>query len=709
MAAGSTARRALLVLALLVPLAMDPFGADTQGWKAALLALAGGLLLALDGAAALAGRPVPRATAPEVVLALLAAWAAASLAWAGNPALGASRVLLLVGMLGLARGVRAEVTDVAAGRRWMRALLLAAGAAVALDAVLVLVAPEPLPGEAAKHASQVFVHNNMAASFAMTLAPLLVAAVLGAAGWRRALAWLVGLAGLLAYLGLLDSRAGLLGALLAVLAVGALFLLRPRLLAAGRPGRRLVIGACVLVLLGAVAPLSDGVRGLAKDAWYAGVKLSGIELQDVSFRQILWRKTLEMAARQPLAGVGAGNFPVEFPRHERLTTPKPHAHNDALQVLAELGVPGLLLFLGLLASLALWLARGLAGPADAGRFALLAGLAGLLVTFIAGGLFEVPFALGATAAHLAWAIGFAGALSSPGPPVVATRARAAGALALLAGLLAAGVTLWRLPASWLMRRAATAEQEGRLDDAIASYGRAAGLCTGAYHPLRMGALLQRRSGRREAALADIGAARGLAPFSSELLVDEGDILSELGRHAEAVESYGLAQRLSPKNEEIFARLMLALARSGQAGRAIDELEQFVRQDTGIRLDYIIKLADMTREHADTLAGAAQELAWVRSRHWYAVVAQEDPARRAALDPIFKDLTHRLQSLHDGQPDPWFQGTYRRWLDQGGWGIPGPALWLSLGDESRRLYPGWELPPEAFATGSWRQPSVWQEP
>ncbi|MBM3985928.1 MAG: hypothetical protein FJ296_09610, partial [Planctomycetes bacterium] len=97
-------RRTLLLLALLVPLVLDPFGADTQATKAGLLAMVGGTLLALEGAAVVVGRPVPRTTGPEALLLLLAAWSAASLSWATNPALGLSRVLGLVGLLGLARG-----------------------------------------------------------------------------------------------------------------------------------------------------------------------------------------------------------------------------------------------------------------------------------------------------------------------------------------------------------------------------------------------------------------------------------------------------------------------------------------------------------------------------------------------------------------------------------------------------------------------------
>src|SRR4029079_18768134 len=68
MAAGSVARRVLLALALLVPLVVDPFGADTQGMKTELLALCGGLLLLIDACERLAHRSVAGLDAPELLL-----------------------------------------------------------------------------------------------------------------------------------------------------------------------------------------------------------------------------------------------------------------------------------------------------------------------------------------------------------------------------------------------------------------------------------------------------------------------------------------------------------------------------------------------------------------------------------------------------------------------------------------------------------------
>ncbi|MBM3985815.1 MAG: tetratricopeptide repeat protein, partial [Planctomycetes bacterium] len=226
-------------------------------------------------------------------------------------------------------------------------------------------------------------------------------------------------------------------------------------------------------------------------------------------------------------------------------------------------------------------------------------------------------------------------------------------------------------------------------------------------PEREQALIAVALGRPGDALAHVLRARALAPHSVELMEDHGDVLGHLGRWAEAADCYAAAVRATPEADEPFLRLQLALDRSGQFARAVEAYEQRVREDEGVDVALIIRLADAARRLAFSLEGAEQERALVRARHWYAVVAQEDPSRRAGFDAMFRDLTHRLQIL-PGAPDAWFKGTYRRWLDQGGWGIPGPALGVGLLEGGQRLYPGWELPPEAFAPGSWRHPSVWQD-
>ena len=189
---------------------------------------------------------------------------------------------------------------------------------------------------------------------------------------------------------------------------------------------------------------------------------------------------------------------------------------------------------------------------------------------------------------------------------------------------------------------------------------------------------------------------------------------DLQRYGEAAEAYQQAVTARPPADEPFFKLLLALSKSGERVKAIEALEQRVRQDEHVPLATLVKLADICRAYATEEApGGELEVALVRARHWYAVIAQEDPVAGAAHDETYRNLTHRLQS-RPGAPDAWFQGTYRHWLEQGGWGIPDPFLYLSLEDyrsnpgTTSRLYPGWKLHDQPPPAGSWRHPSVWEE-
>lgn len=122
---------------------------------------------------------------------------------------------------------------------------------------------------------------------------------------------------------------------------------------------------------------------------------------------------LRMFWAYPLTGVGPGNFKTALPEFARL--PEIHvAHNTYVSVMAEMGLPGILLFAGLLVSLfvALERVRRMARPTDArlvaAAEALQVGFAGFLVAalFLSAELHRffwlmafVTMALSALAAH----------------------------------------------------------------------------------------------------------------------------------------------------------------------------------------------------------------------------------------------------------------------------------------------------------------------
>ena len=204
------------------------------------------------------------------------------------------------------------------------------------------------------------------------------------------------------------------------------------------------------------------------------------------------------------------------------------------------------------------------------------------------GQFEVPFALGATAANVAILIGLAGVLqpARPAPPPGGGLRRAAAVLVVLLALPALGLLLLRLPASAWLHQADAASANGDADGALELYGRVARLRTGSYYPeSRMAAICQRR-GDKDAALLHVRAARRLWPWGAELMEQEGDILMQLGRPGEAVESYALAVETSPTRDTSFFRRVHALDQAGRLQEAIDLLQYRVRSSAGSSIDLV---------------------------------------------------------------------------------------------------------------------------
>ena len=717
-------RRMLVPAVLLVPLVVDPFGRDKQGFKTLALALVGALVLLLEGLSGVL-RPERwrRLDVPECLLALLLLLSTLSLAWATNPELGVLRVLFLVGLLGATRGVRDAVATPADARRWLGGLLAVGTLAVLLDGAAILEQGRLLSAANTKYASWLFVHNNLAAAYVTVLAPLAVVLALAPGPLAVRLASVSALAAIAGYLLLLRSRAGLLAVSLGLLIVLALLALRRRIARRRPGGRGWLVGVGLAVLLAAVLPFSEAARGRAKDLFYRGVELFQVDLGDSFFRPRLWRQTMLMVREAPLSGVGAGNFVVEYPRFERYPEVKPHAHNDALQTLAELGLPGLLLFLALGAAVVIVALGALAQrAAEGGResrrdYLTAAGLVGALAVFGVIGLFEVPFALGASAAVLAVLIGCASGLrasapvaaplpawsqASTPPPNRAGARRAIAAATALVALEALILGAQRVPATWLVTRAERAAQDSDIDEAERLLERVVALRTGSVQPFLMLASLATLRGDGEAALTQVRAARRLWPHNAELAESEGDKLAALGRFDEAVDCFEESHDLSPARDSSLFKLVTALDQSGQLQAAIDLLEYQVRSNSALTLDSVRKLADMWRRRAEQLSGDERTWALVASRHFYAVLLDEaPPAWWPQLDPTFKDLTHRLQIL-PGAPQSWFD-VYRRFMEQGGWNMPASALYTSVGRDGFRLFPGWVEPYGPPMPGAWRRP------
>jgi O-antigen ligase len=228
----------------------------------------------------------------------------------------------------------------------------------------------------------------------------------GRAGWRPRLQmpfWILALLIVIsAYFTL--NRTVWIGLGVEVLLVGGLLIVRTRTPAAWSPRAKLVSG---LVALAMVAGAAIAVSAVQEKREAVGGKSLAKDT-----RLALWPEILERIGERPLTGYGFGRGLLRGPLQTEFRDLDAflwHAHNIFLEQLVQLGMPGLLLFLLLLAAL---LREGWRAARDANDFhaacgiALIAVVAGMLVRNMTDTLFVRQNALlfwGVAGTLLAWA------------------------------------------------------------------------------------------------------------------------------------------------------------------------------------------------------------------------------------------------------------------------------------------------------------------
>jgi O-antigen ligase len=286
-----------------------------------------------------------------LVLIFFVGWAAVSVAWADDSgaALDATTRYLPNAMLFLI---------VFAGVRTRKQLLwvvgsLVAGAVVAAVYGMVAGAPQDDPGRVAIGNA-----NETAASLVVggTLAAALAFALRGKPVLRLLTTIAVPLCVFAVFLTL--SRGGLV-------ALGASLV--AAIVMAGRR-RGVVLGVAAAAVLATVIYFGAFAPAEARDRV--------LEVNGGTGRTDIWTVGWRMVEDQPLLGVGAGNFPVAsihyllepgaLMRTDFIVDNPKVAHNTYLNVLAELGVVGLALFLAIIALPLWWAARAVGVAARAG-------------------------------------------------------------------------------------------------------------------------------------------------------------------------------------------------------------------------------------------------------------------------------------------------------------------------------------------------------
>ncbi len=473
----------------------------------------------------------------------------------------------------------------------------------------------------------------------------LVLLVLDRSGWRA-----LGAAAVVAFL--------FQAAQAPVLAGGIALAVAAAVAACARPGRaRLVLAAlAVAAALAVLVPFRGGSTEPTPPTTPAAVDTS--PASGVSVRVSIHGASARLFAAHPLAGVGPGQFPAQFPpyrdaaeieksSHGRLQaaeTEVEHAHDDWIQPALELGVlPGLAWIALLVAVLAAsW--RALRSD-DAPRAALGAGLVALLVHALA----RAPITSNAASATLfALAAGALLARRDAATPTLARRFAAAAPMIVLA-LLA--------PRAWVYVRhgfVLHALADERADDPAGrerAVAKAAESAPDSVLVRSLEARLAEAHGEPPRLVAERWTSvLALRPHRVEALVQYATASARAGDTAAARAALHEALELDPGNPPALQNLATIELQAGEL-------------DAGLaRLD---RIPAARAPDAEWLRGLAARLA-LRGldAESAALTARTDPTRTALSPEERYALARELRAAgKTDQADGWEARAHRAWADQ----------------------------------------------
>ena len=153
-----------------------------------------------------------------------------------------------------------------------------------------------------------------------------------------------------------------------------------------------------LTLLVCAAALGAGTAILySEGAFRRIIHLTG---GSAVYRTIVWENSLEMLKDRPLLGFGPGGFKVFYPGYkDKAAVDRAfdkekqirRAHNDYVQVAVETGIPGFLLFLGILLCGLVSALRAVGSSACPVQHGMLVGVSASIVSFMTVAFFGFPF------------------------------------------------------------------------------------------------------------------------------------------------------------------------------------------------------------------------------------------------------------------------------------------------------------------------------
>ncbi len=354
-----------------------------------------------------------------------------------------------------------------------------------------------------------------------------------------------------------------------------------------------------------------------------------------------------MIAANPWLGTGPGTYMHAFSRYQPQETAGKvvnHAHNDYLELAAEIGLPGLLAALWCIAAL---LSSAIAGlreqPIHRLRVVGMGALCGC-VSLLTHSLVEFNFHIPANAFLLVVCAAIAASAGAKrhGDRFwirIDRRYRVLVGGAVVAMSTLAGVTvLAPYVGSLYAQRASDARRHGELEAARESLENATFWARGhAGFLARVGDLLRQQSGSRsgagrEALLAEALAyyrmAQQACPVNGYNYTREASVLSSLSRSEVAVQAYETAARLAPMSTFTHYDLGTAYLKQQKTTEGLAEIRRFLELDEV----YLVTILDQLWE-------AAHDVATLRR-----VVPDSPQARRVFADYLLDkgEIQHALQ-------------------------------------------------------------------
>ncbi len=328
----------------------------------------------------------------------------------------------------------------------------------------------------------------------------------------------------------------------------------------------------VVLLLSAVLWLSQpAVQRLTPQA-------AAQDVHSGSFRLETWKGTLRMALANPILGVGPGAFEWRYPRYASVGFTR-LAHNSYLDLMAEAGLPALLLLVAMGIG---WLTRALQPelPAESGlphsRGSLDRGSGASALHMQRASITDWrPIRLGVVAGVIA------GALHNGVDSDITCFAN----LLTLMGLLALGLALaidgvYTVPLGVIERRGTALVLSAALGMSLASMGLGELYANQArYHAL---------IGHAPQAAELLSVARSLDSNNPDYLMDAGELYYMLGRRETAFTLMERAVQLKPA-PRFWYKLGLYYEREGNRTRARNAFEQVLQIDPN-NLPALLKLA-----------------------------------------------------------------------------------------------------------------------